>query len=108
EAWETANLRTHGNRFDRTTRQTVLTLKNNIMRDNVGVMAYSGIRYGLDAKKRKETAPERQMSIDGEKYTIDTGFSQRESYASLTPRTESKTAAKPTASAWKPPSVEFG
>jgi opacity protein-like surface antigen len=109
EAIQTANLRTHGNRFDRTTRQTVLTLKNNILRDNVGVMAYSGIRYGLDAKKRKEAAgPSRQMSIDGEQYTIDTGFSQRDSYASLTPRTESKPSAKPPTSSWKPPSVEFG
>ena len=106
---ETATLRTHGNRFDRTTRQTVLTLKNNILRDNVGVMAYTGIRYGLDAKKRKEAAgPARQMSIDGEKYTIDTGFKERESYASLTPRTESETSAKPTTSSWKPPSVELG
>jgi opacity protein-like surface antigen len=108
EAIEAANLRTHGNRFDRTTRQTVLTLKNNILRDNVGVMAYSGIRYGLDAKKRKESAPERQMSIDGEKYTIDTGFRHREGYTTLTPRAESKASAKTTVNAWKPPTVEFG
>lgn len=108
EAMATASLRTHGNRFDRTTRQTVLTLKNNIMRDNVGVMAYSGIRYGLDAKKRKEAAPERQMSIDGEKYTIETDFRQREGYTTLTPRTESKASAKTAADAWKPPTVEFG
>ncbi|MGA9717858.1 MAG: LssY C-terminal domain-containing protein, partial [Acidobacteriaceae bacterium] len=109
EALETANLRTHGNRFDRTTRQTVLTLKNNILRDNVGVMAYSGIRYGLDAKKRKEAAgPERQMSIDGEKYTIDTGFRSREAYTTLTPRAETGTPVKTAANAWKPPTVEFG
>jgi opacity protein-like surface antigen len=103
-----ATLRTRGNRFDRTTRQTVLTLKNNIMRDNVGVMAYSGIRYGLDAKKRKEAAPQRQMNVDGERYTIDTGFRQREAYTTLSTRPQSKTSSTAKAGAWAPPSVEFG
>jgi len=103
-----AALRTRGNRFDRTTRQTVLTLKNNIMRDNVGVMAYSGIRYGLDAKKRKEAAPQRQMNVDGERYTIDTGFRQREAYTTLSTRPQSKTSSTAKAGAWAPPSVEFG
>jgi opacity protein-like surface antigen len=103
-----AALRTHGNRFDRTTRQTVLTLKNNIMRDNVGMMAYSGIHYGLDAKKRKEAAPQRNMNVDGERYTIDTGFRQREAYTTLSTRPQSKTSSTPKAGAWTPPSVEFG
>jgi opacity protein-like surface antigen len=103
-----AALRTRGNRFDRTTRQTVLTLKNNIMRDNVGMMAYSGIRYGLDAKKRKEAAPQRQMNVDGERYTIDTGFRQREAYTTLSTRPQSKTSSTAKAEAWAPPSVEFG
>jgi opacity protein-like surface antigen len=105
---ETIALRTRGNRFDRTTRQTVLTLKNNIMRDNVGVMAYSGIRYGLDTKKRKETAPERQMNVDGEQYTIDSGFGQREAYTSLAARPTSNTPSAAKAASWAPPSVEFG
>jgi opacity protein-like surface antigen len=104
---ETIAVRTRGNRFDRTTRQTVLTLKNNILRDNVGVMAYSGIRYGLDTKKRKETAPERQMNVDGERYTIDTGFHQQEAYTTLSTRPEEKNPSKKAAS-WAPPSVEFG
>ncbi len=43
----------HGNRAERVTRQTVLTLKNNIMRDNVVVMAYSGIRTGVSELKKK-------------------------------------------------------
>jgi len=104
-------LRTHGNVFDRTTRQTVLTLKNNILRDNVGMMAYSGIRYGLDAKKRKETAPERQMNVEGEKYTIDSGFRTREGYASLSTRSKSQTSSATSdakAEPWAPPTVEFG
>ncbi len=106
---ENMALRTHGNRLDRTTRQTVLTLKNNIMRDNVGVMAYSGIRYGLDAKKRKETAPERQMNVEGERYTIDSGFRTREEYAGLSTRPRSQTpSADAKAARWAPPSVEFG
>lgn len=103
-----ATLRTHGNRVERTTRQTVLTLKNNILRDNVGVMAYSGIRYGLDAKKRQETAPARQMNINGEQYTIDTGFHSREAYTTLTPHSESESAPNPKANLWTPPSVELG
>jgi opacity protein-like surface antigen len=102
-----AALRTRGNRFDRTTRQTVLTLKNNIMRDNVGMMAYSGIRYGLDSKKRKENAPQRQMNVDGERYTIDTDFRQREAYTTLSARPRSKTSTNPKAP-WAAPSVEFG
>jgi opacity protein-like surface antigen len=106
---ENIALRTHGNRFDRTTRQTVLTLKNNIMRDNVGVMAYSGIRYGLDAKKRKETAPQRHMNVDGDRYTIDSGFRTREEYAGLSTRPRSQTpSADAKAARWTPPSVEFG
>jgi opacity protein-like surface antigen len=105
---ESIALRTRGNRFDRTTRQTVLTLKNNIVRDNVGVMAYSGIRYGLDTKKRKESAPERQMNVDGEQYTIDSGFRQREAYTSLAARPTSNTPSAAKAASWAPPSVEFG
>jgi opacity protein-like surface antigen len=108
---ENVALRTHGNRLDRTTRQTVLTLKNNIMRDNVGVMAYSGIRYGLDAKKRKETAPMRHMNVEGDRYTIDSGLRTREDYASLSTRPRSQTSstsADAKAARWAPPSVEFG
>lgn len=100
-------VRTHGNRLDRTTRQTVLTLKNNIMRDNVGVMAYSGIRYGLDAKKHKENAPERQMNVEGEEYTIDTKYNHRDDYASLSTQSQTKSATIKTG-AWAPPTVEFG
>jgi hypothetical protein len=104
-----ATLRPHGNRLDRTTRQTVLTLKNNILRDNVGVMAYSGIRYGLDAKKRKESGPVRQMNVGGEQYTIDTDFRTREGYDTLSSRSPApKTSVDTEALRWKPPSVEFG
>ncbi len=104
-------LREHGNRFDRTTRQTVLTLKNNILRDNVGIMAYSGIRYGLDAKKRKAEAPERQMNVDGEKYTIDSGSRPREDYATLSSRPAWRTSSAGSADKalrWVPPTVELG
>jgi opacity protein-like surface antigen len=105
---ETSALRTRGNRFDRTTRQTVLTLKNNMIRDNVGVMAYQGIRYGLDAKKRKETAPQRQMNVDGERYNIDTDFRQREAYTNPSMRPKSRNSSTAKAGSWTPPSVEFG
>jgi len=104
-------LQTHGNHLERTTRQTVLTLKNNILRDNVGVMAYSGIRYGLDAKKRKHTTPERQMNVEGEKYTIHSGFSTREGYSALSTRSTSQrtsTSSDTKAEQWAPPAVEIG
>jgi opacity protein-like surface antigen len=109
-AEEGVALQTHGNHLERSTRQTVLTLKNNVMRDNVGVMAYSGIRYALDAKKRKETAPERHMNIEGEQYTIDSGFRTREGYESLSIRPKSQTHSTSDAKAeqWAPPTVEFG
>jgi opacity protein-like surface antigen len=96
--------------LDRTTRQTVLTLKNNIMRDNVGMMAYSGIRYGLDTKKRKEAAPMRHMNVEGDRYTIDSGLRTREDYASLStrPRSQSSTSGDTKAARWAPPTVEFG
>jgi hypothetical protein len=48
----------HGNRFDRVTRQTVLTLRNNVLRDNVGVMAYSGI-HTLTSRKKSGPRPVR-------------------------------------------------
>ena len=89
----------------------MLTLKNNIMRDNVGVMAYSGIRYGLDYKKRKETAPQRHMNVDGDRYTIDSGFHTRDEYAGFSTRPRSQAlpgSADAKALRWTPPSVEFG
>jgi hypothetical protein len=106
---QVATLRAHGNRFDRTTRQTVLTLKNNILRDNVGVMAYSGIRYGLDAKKRKESSPNRHMNVEGEQYTIDTDFRTREGYDTLSSRSGAPTKFTDTEAArWTPPTAELG
>ena len=103
-------LQAHGNVLDRTTRQTVLTLKNNILRDNVGVMAYSGIRYAVDAKKHKESAPTRKMDIEGERYTIDSTFRQRESYTTLSRRSSSTGSAQADDKTriWTPPSVELG
>lgn len=104
-------LMVHGNVVDRTTRQTVLTLKNNILRDNVGVMAYSGIRYAVDAKKHKESGVTRKMDIDGEKYTIDSDFRQREGYQSLSKRSSSSAVpanADEKTRIWTPPSVELG
>lgn len=101
-------IRTRGNHLDRTTRQTVLTLKNNLFRDNVVAMGYSGIRYGLDSKKRKETAPERQMNVGGEEYTVDTGYHQRDGYTTLFPRPQSKSSTPAKSESWAPPSVEIG
>ena len=73
----------HGNRVDRVSRQTVLTLKNNILRDNVGVMAYSGIRTGIKEMKKTDTprAP-RSMDIEGDKYTINGTDGHQNDYTS--------------------------
>jgi hypothetical protein len=103
-------LRIHGNELDRTTRQTVLTLRNNILRDNVGVMTYSGIHYLVASKKKEGPAPERTMDIEGSKYTIDQHFDPEDSYAP--PSQANSKSASPAANAhalrWTPPSVELG
>ena len=104
--------RIHGNTVERGTRQTVLTLKNNLLRDNVAVQAYSGIRYATESKKKKEARPARVMDIEGEKYTIDTSYRPQDGYTAKTPRaavaaSTAKTRDK-NANRWKPPSVELG
>lgn len=101
-------LAVHGNRADRVSRQTILTLKNNILRDNVGVMAYSGIRTGVSAWKNKESPhPARSMDIDGDKYTINAGTGRTTDYtlASIT-RSSPQSIEAPVR--WTPPSVEIG
>ncbi|MEO6965079.1 MAG: LssY C-terminal domain-containing protein [Acidobacteriaceae bacterium] len=104
-------LQIHGNAADRGVRQTVLTLRNNILRDNVGVMAYSGIRYAVDAKKKKEgPAPTRTMDISGEQYTIQNGFHGNDSFISSSasqPEPGARARSRRAAS-WAPPSVELG
>ncbi len=103
-----STLRIHGNRAERASRQTILTLKNNILRDNVGVMTYSGIRTGVSELKKKDpNRPARNMDIDGAKYTINgpTGHSTEYALASIT---RSSPDANQSIDRWKPPSVEIG
>jgi opacity protein-like surface antigen len=100
----------HGNRVERVSRQTTLTLKNNILRDNVGVMAYTGIRTGISEFKRKDTPrPQRSMDIDGDEYTINRKNGLKTDYA-LTPAAIARggpgTIDEP--DRWRPPSVEIG
>ena len=100
----------HGNRAERVSRQTTLTLKNNILRDNVGVMAYTGIRTGISEFKRKDTPrPQRSMDIDGDEYTINRKTGIKTDYA-LTPAAIARggpgTIDEP--DRWRPPSVEIG
>ena len=102
------SLAIHGNRADRVTRQTVLTLKNNILRDNVGVMTYSGIRYAIDAKKKHEDQrPVRTMEIEGDKYTIDRRNDVPTSYSSSR-ASIAKSNREDEADRWAPPTVELG
>ena len=100
----------HGNRADRVSRQTVLTLKNNILRDNVGVMAYSGIRTGVSELKKKDTPrPQRSMDIEGDEYTIQAKANRRTDYTSSSAAIASSTPDTiDAADRWKPPSVEIG
>ncbi len=100
----------HGNAAERSTRQTVLTLKNNIIRDNVFVMGYSGIKYAVDAKKKKTVpGPERQMEAEGNKYTIDSTFHPQDGYSDLATRTaEPPRSSAARAHVWTPPIVELG
>jgi opacity protein-like surface antigen len=103
-------LRVHGNRAERVSRQTALTLKNNILRDNVGVMAYSGIRTGISELKKKDTPrPQRTMDIEGDKYTINGKTGRSTDYA-VDPAAIASSGRQMTdqADRWKPPSVEIG
>src|SRR3984957_3503142 len=103
-------LKIHGNRAERVSRQTVLTLKNNILRDNVGVMAYTGIRTGVSELKKKDDSPRpaRSMDIEGDKYTIAAN-SQKTDYAMEPAAIRSAGPDEITnAERWKPPTVELG
>ncbi len=110
-----AALRVHGNALDRSTRQTVLTLKNNILRDNVGVMAYSGIRYAVAARKKGEGPPSmREIAAGGNEYSIEHGFQADDSYEAPSNSNEASNASgavrkkERRARSWAPPSVELG
>ncbi len=104
-------LRVHGNGPERGTRQTVLTLRNNILRDNVGVMAYSGVKYAVDAKKKKEgPAPPREIEVSGQEYDIERGFQRDDAYVASPDQTGKTTAGTRSRrrASWAPPSVELG
>jgi opacity protein-like surface antigen len=105
-----STLPVHGNRAERVSRQTALTLKNNILRDNVGVMAYSGIRTGVSELKKKDSPrPQRSMDIDGDEYTINGKTGRKTDYA-LAPAAivHSGPEKIDEPGRWKPPSVEIG
>jgi opacity protein-like surface antigen len=102
-------LRVHGNRVERVSRQTTLTLKNNILRDNVGVMAYSGIRTGISEFKKKDTTrPQRSMDIEGDEYTINGKTGRKTDYAVDPAAIASSGTQTMEYDRWKPPSVEIG
>jgi opacity protein-like surface antigen len=102
-------LRVHGNRVERISRQTTLTLKNNILRDNVGVMAYSGIRTGISEFKKKDTArPQRSMDIEGDEYTINGKTGRKTDYAVDPDAIATSGTQSMEYDRWKPPSVEIG
>jgi opacity protein-like surface antigen len=107
---ETGNtLRVHGNRAERVSRQTTLTLKNNILRDNVGVMAYSGIRTGISAFKKNDSArPRRSMDIEGDEYTINGKTGRKTDYAVDPDAIAASGTQSIEYDRWKPPSVEIG
>jgi opacity protein-like surface antigen len=102
-------LRVHGNRVERVSRQTTLTLKNNILRDNVGVMAYSGIRTGVSEFRKKDPArSQRSMDIEGDEYTINGKTGRKTDYAVDPAAIASRNAQTVEYDRWKPPSVEIG
>src|ERR1700730_10176686 len=102
-------LRVHGNRVERVSRQTTLTLKNNVLRDNIAVMAYSGIRTGISEFKKKDTArPQRRMDIEGDEYTINRKTGRKTDYAVDPDAIASGSTQSLEYDRWKPPSVEIG
>jgi hypothetical protein len=100
----------YGNRAERTTRQVVLTLRNNLLRDNLGVMAYSGIRSLTAAKNKKpHEAPVRQMEVGGQTYTVQSEFKPQDAYVPVSDsniQAGSGNSVGP-ANRWMPPSVEL-
>jgi len=100
----------HGNRVDRVSRQTVLTLKNNVMRDNVVMMAYSGIRTGVSEMKKKDTPrTPRSMDVEGDKYTINGADGHQNDYTfSSSSIMHGAPETMDAADRWRPPSVEIG
>ncbi len=102
-------LQVHGNALDRSTRQTVLTVKNNLLRDNVGVMAYSGIRYAAQSKKKKESeATTRQINVSGQEFNIEQGFRPDDVYTSSSASSPVTSSPQRRRALWTPPSVELG
>ena len=96
--------------MDRVSRQTVLTLKNNIMRDNVVMMAYSGIRTGVTEMKKKDTPrTPRSMDVEGDKYTINGADGHQNDYMfSSSSIARGAPETMDAADRWRPPSVEIG
>jgi uncharacterized Zn finger protein len=104
-----ATLPVHGNRVDRVSRQTVLTLRNNILRDNIVVMSYSGIRTGVAELKKKETPHSaRNMEVDGDRYTITANPERSTDYAPMAAIEPGDVETIDASDRWKPPSVEIG
>lgn len=100
-------LKKHGNALDRSTRQTVLTLRNNLLRDNVGVMAYSGTKYLAEWKKEHDhPTPVRKVEVGGQEYTVEHGFHPNEGYTMKQPPPAPKRMKRK--ASWTPPSVEIG
>lgn len=69
---QTAALPVHPNVFTKATRQTTLTLRNMVLRDNLGVTVYGGVKQGLGLKH--PTPPEQPIPtasvIDLDRYAI--------------------------------------
>lgn len=99
-----------GNMAQRATRQTVLTLKNNLYQQNVIYMSYGGIRYLVNRKKKDPNQPgNRQMDVDGTRYTIESAANAgRVVGASLGTSFNAASLAPRVADRWAPPSVEIG
>ncbi|MFZ0518635.1 MAG: hypothetical protein WAM20_16420, partial [Acidobacteriaceae bacterium] len=98
----------HGNSIDRSTRQTVLTLRNNILRENVVVTAYSGIHYVSQSKEKKEKEKAaRVVNVSGQEYDVEKGFHANEAYAGSS-YTSAPSSEERRRAAWTAPSVELG
>lgn len=104
-----ASLPVHGNRALRVARQSILTLKNNILRDNVGVMAYSGIHYLVESRQKHDgPLPERTIDVAGTEYTIDHGPDHENHYLPVSIVSPDSGLASPSHTPWAPPRIEMG
>jgi len=96
----------HGNAVQRGVRQFFLTLRNDVLRDNLVVTGYSGLRYLLVKKPPKPEQPERTLLVDGEPY-VEHPDEDEDDLAKAAWTSGLEARVREAARGFVPPQVEF-